>query len=85
MAAGQPIALPLQAKPAFFALRDVLKEAAEKVATGIGCIPAGTAASPFVDVYDLGGRPVARGILRSRVQSLPRGIYIVGGKCVVVK
>ena len=77
----------LEAKPAFFALRDVLEEAAGKVAVGIGGIAEGEGpgASPFVDVYDLGGRPVALGILRSRVQSLPRGVYVVGGRCVVVK
>ena len=75
----------LEAKPAFFALRDVLKEAAENVASGIGAAVVQGEGSPFVDVYDLSGRPVAKGMLRSRVADLPRGIYIVGGKCVVVK
>ena len=75
----------LEAKPAFFALRDVLKEAAENVASGIGAAVVQGDGSPFVDVYDLSGRPVAKGMLRSRVADLPRGIYIAGGKCVVVK
>lgn len=75
----------LEAKPAFFALRNVLEEAAEAVAAGISDAVARPAGSPFVDVYDLSGRPVAKGILRSRVSELPHGIYIVGGKCTVVK
>ena len=74
----------LEAKPAFFAMRDVLEGAAD-MAMGIGGVVPGHESSPFVDVYDLAGRPVAKGILRSRVADLPRGIYVVGGKCVVVK
>lgn len=75
----------LEAKPAFFAIRNVLEDAAEAVASGIDPTVLTPAGSPFVDVYDLSGRPVAKGMLRSRVSELPRGIYIVGGKCTVVK
>lgn len=50
-------------------------------ATGIGIIPAnGTKPQ---DVYDLNGRKVRSG--STSTEGLPRGIYIVGGKKVVVK
>lgn len=75
----------LEAKPAFFALRDVLQKAAEDFAAGIGHTTPRPDESPYVDVYDISGHTVAKGMLRTRISSLPGGIYIVGGKCIVVK
>jgi hypothetical protein len=49
--------------------------------TGISIIP--TSDTKSQDVYDLNGRKVRSGSMS--LEGLPRGIYIVGGKKVVVK
>jgi hypothetical protein len=49
--------------------------------TGISIIP--TSDTKSQDVYDLNGRKVRSGSMS--LDGLPRGIYIVGGKKVVVK
>ena len=74
----------LEPKPAFFTLRDILQSAAQ-IADGITAPDTGATASASVDVYDLGGRPVALDLDRKDIGRLPKGIYIIDGKCTVVR
>ena len=73
----------LTPKPAFFSLRDAFSRHAD--ATAVEAVRTGRTLSPVVNVYDLSGRPVARGMLRTALDSLPDGLYIVDGKVVAVK
>lgn len=72
------------AKPAFFSVRDAYQERAE--ALGVEeVITAPWAPSLYVDVYNLRGQKVASRLLRTEVQYLPSGLYIVDGKKMLIK
>lgn len=81
---GEPLLFnaAMQAKPAFYALYDVYKEYAENLPAGIESTAADTVGElpPFVDVYDLMGRSVARQMPRERIYDLPAGLYIIDQK-----
>lgn len=83
--AGEPLLFSSQlaAKPAFFAMRNAY--AGYAATTGINVAPAIAPPAALADVYDLGGRPVGKGLTRQQVNSLPKGLYIVNGKVTVVK
>ncbi len=83
---GDPLLFNSQlgAKPAFFALRDVLENCKNTV--GIKpIIPDSGIQSIYVDVYNLSGILIARKIHHSLVNQLPAGIYIVNGKTIMIK
>ncbi len=81
---GEPLLFnaAMQAKPAFYALYDVYKEYAENLPAGIESTAADAVGElpPFVDVYDLMGRSVARQMPRERIYDLPAGLYIIDQK-----
>lgn len=81
---GEPLLFnaAMQAKPAFYALYDVYKEYAENLPAGIESTAADAVGElpPFVDVYDLMGRSVAKQMPRERIYDLPAGLYIIDQK-----
>lgn len=81
---GEPLLFNagMQAKPAFYALYDVYKEYAENLPAGIESTAADAVGElpPFVDVYDLMGRSVAKQMPRERIYDLPAGLYIIDQK-----
>ena len=82
--AGAPLLFnsQLEAKPAFFALRDVFEKHSKT--SGIGGVNAETQQT-HADVYNLLGHLVAKKMHYSLIRQLPAGIYIVAGKTVVIK
>ncbi|MGN1263990.1 MAG: endo-1,4-beta-xylanase [Prevotella sp.] len=82
---GEPLLFSneLEAKPSFFAMRNAYKSHYET--SGIEMPETVKRLSPYVDVYDMGGRPVARHLQRERLGELKRGLYIVDGKVTVIK
>ena len=87
--AQQPLLLGdyIQAKPAYFAMLDVLREAAE--ATGISSLSPNSSPIGWEDqqgVYDLQGRRVPVDFQFSNFNSqLNKGLYIINGKKVLIK
>lgn len=76
-----------EAKPSYISTRDMFRTQAERI-TGIEDIEDdGTFIEEpeFVDVYSLAGVKIYSNISRNEVESLPAGLYIVGGKKVLVK
>lgn len=80
---GEPLLFNagMQAKPAFYALYDAYKEYAENLPAGIESTAVDIEAmNPYVDVYDLLGRIVAKQMPRERIYDLPAGLYIIDHK-----
>lgn len=80
---GEPLLFNagMQAKPAFYALYDTYKEYAENLPAGIESTAVDIEAmNPYVDVYDLLGRIVAKQMPRERIYDLPAGLYIIDHK-----
>ncbi|MDL2241997.1 endo-1,4-beta-xylanase [Bacteroidales bacterium OttesenSCG-928-L03] len=74
----------LRAKPAFFALRDVLERNAQT--SGMGSDISISEKQPIdVDVYNLYGQLVAKKLHRSRIKQLPAGIYIIDRKTMMIR
>lgn len=73
----------MEAKPAFFALRNILEEYAQ---TGSieSCMVSTETLPPYVDVYDVMGRSVALQLERSQIGNLPSGFYIVEGQGILI-
>jgi hypothetical protein len=75
----------MEAKPAYLAVVSKFKEYAEKA----GVEPVYQEESPWgdslVDVYNITGQKIASGVTADFIDSLPEGLYIVGGKKVYVK
>lgn len=73
----------MEAKPAFFALRNILEEYAQ---TGSieSCTVSTETLPPYVDVYDVMGRSVALQLERSQIGNLPSGFYIVEGQGILI-
>ena len=73
----------MEAKPAFFALRNILEEYAQT--GGIeSCTVSTETLPPYVDVYDVMGRSVALQLERSQIGNLPSGFYIVEGQGILI-
>ena len=73
----------MEAKPAFFALRNILEEYAQT--GGIeNCTVSTETLPPCVDVYDVMGRSVALQLERSQIGNLPSGFYIVEGQGILI-
>lgn len=82
---GEPLLFNnnLEAKSAFFAVRNAYK--AHHETSDIEMPEVVKKTSPYVDVYDMGGRPVARHMLRERLGELKKGMYIVNGKVTIIR
>lgn len=76
-----------EAKPSYIAVRDKFKSEAMRI-TSVEDIEEDETfieEPEFVDVYSLAGVKIYSNISRNEVESLPAGLYIVGGKKVLVK
>ena len=52
---------------------------------GISQILQGSVLRSTIDVYDLNGRCLYRGVEKDRVRQLPAGIYVVNGHKILVR
>ena len=73
----------MEAKPAFFALRNILEEYAQTGGVEY-CTVSTETLPPYVDVYDVMGRSVALQLERSQIGNLPSGFYIVEGQGILI-
>jgi len=76
-----------EAKPSYISVRDEFKTQAMKI-TSVDEIEEDETfieEPEFVDVYSLAGVKIYSNIRKNEVESLPSGLYIVGGKKVLVK
>lgn len=74
----------LRAKPAFFAIRDVLEHRAQFLGVEPN-MPIDEQQSTHVDVYNLYGQLVVKNLHRSHIRQLPAGIYIIDRKKVMIR
>ena len=75
----------IQSKPVFYVFYVLYKEYAGNASSGMESTAVDTEAmNPYVDVYNLLGRIVAKQMPREQVYDLPAGAYIVDGKKMII-